>query len=181
MTAREPLGEARCREILEVGPEATQEDIRRAYIFLRGLYAPDSPALAAPSMDEFDPLVVARILAEVEAAYAELCERQEAALPAPLPVRTVVSEPDHALDGPSMRALREAGGFTLERLASETSIRLAYLEALEEERFRDLPSAPVIVRGYLTAYLAALGVGGEATITGYVHRFQMWQGKAPTS
>ena len=63
-------------------------------------------------------------------------------------------------------------------MAAETSVRLAYLEALEEERFPDLPTAAVIVRGYLAAFLATLGLEAGPSVADYVQRFQRWQGKA---
>lgn len=170
-----PLGEARCREVLEVGPEAPRDEIRRAYAFLKDLYAPGSALLAAPAMDEFAPGLQAGILEEIEAAYRELCGLEEAPMPAP--PAPVFVDPDRVLDGPGLRRLREAQGFSLERMATETSVRAMYLEALEEERFRDLPSAAVIVRGYLTACFAALGVGAEASVADYVRRYQRWQGK----
>jgi hypothetical protein len=166
-------GEAQCREILEVGPEATHEDIRRSYLFLKELYAPGSTLLAAPLMDEFAPGTQARILAELETAYQELRELAEAARPAPPPTpQAPAQDPGRYLDGPALRGLREARGFNLEHMAAETSVRLAYLTALEEERFGELPAAAVIVRGYLTAYLAALGLEAPAAVAEYVRRGQ---------
>jgi hypothetical protein len=148
-----------------VGPEAGPDEVRRAYLFLRGLYAEGSALLPDLSMDEFDPKVQARVLEDIEAAHAELCPLLEPAPPAPGPARA------------GLRALRESAGYSLDILASETSVRRSYLEALEEERFPDLPSAAVIVRGYLTAYLSALGAPSEATVQDYVRRFQARQGK----
>jgi hypothetical protein len=175
----EGRGEAKCREILEVGPEATMEEIRRAHAFLKALYAPDGSGDPAPSMDEFAPHIRARILCEVEEAYQELCGLEEAAQPPPPPVRPAPPDPDQILDGPALGRLREAAGFSLERLGAETNVRPQYLEALEDERFADLPSPPVVVRGYLTAYLAALGLEAGATVGDYVNRFQRWQARRP--
>ena len=165
------LGETRCREILEVAPDAGLDEVRRSYGFLRGLYGPGASVLGAAGMDEFSPEAQARVLAEVEAAYLELCGLLETAAPPP-PPRRILPAPDQILDGPGLRRVREAAGFTLEYLAAETSVRQAFLAALEEERFNDLPAAAVIVRGYLTAYLAALGMDSEATVIDYVRRCQ---------
>lgn len=172
MTA--PLGEARCRAILEVAPDASLEEIRRAHGFLRALYAPGSSVL--PAMDEFDPARQARVLAEIEAAFLELSAQLETAQAAP-PPRPRPQDPDRVLDGAGMRKVREDAGFSLDHLAAETSVRASHLQALEEERFADLPSAAVIVRGYLTAYFAALNVAGDASVADYVKRFLKWQGK----
>jgi len=92
-----------------------------------------------------------------------------------------VKHPD-LLESATARQFTSLGGEpkykTLEHMAADTSVRLVYLEALEEERFKDLPSAQVIVRGYLSAYLSALGMDPEATLTDYLGRFQRWQGKS---
>lgn len=175
MSRPEPMGEARCREILEVEPGAGLEEIRRAHAFLKGLYAAGTNGL--PSMDEFDPAVQARILDEVEAAFLELCGLLDAPRPPSRPAQVPAQEPDRMLDGAALRRMRESAGLTLERMAAETNVRVTYLEALEEERYRDLPSAGVIVRGYLTAYLAALGLNAEASVADYVLRYQRWHGK----
>ncbi|BDU73614.1 helix-turn-helix domain-containing protein [Mesoterricola silvestris] len=174
MTGLPPFGEARCREILEVDPGAGLDEIRRAHTFLKGLYAGST----LPTMDEFDPEAQARVLAEVEAAFAELCGLLDGPQPPPRPVPAPARDPGGVLDGPALRRTREAAGFTLERMAGETHVRISYLQALEEESFLDLPSAAVIVRGYLTAYFAALGQDPGGTVADYVQRFQRWQGKA---
>jgi hypothetical protein len=176
MSRPEPYGEARCREILELEPGAGLDEVRRAHTFLHNLYAPGG-GLNAPAMDEFDEAEQARILAEVEAAFVELCGLLDTPFPPPRPARAEAPE-DRILDGAGLRHVREAAGYDLERLAAETNVRAAFLEALEDERFRDLPSAAVIVRGYLTASFAALGLSAEASVADYVLRFQRWQGKA---
>lgn len=166
------LGEARCREILEVGPEAGLEEIRRAHAFLRSLYGSEASAFPLPSMDEFSPEARAEVLKEVEAAYLELSASLEPAPPPPPAARPAPPQPRGILDGPGLKALREGQGLTLEHMVQETSIRLPFLDALEQERFRDLPSMAVIVRGYLTAYLAALGLSAEDTVADYARRCQ---------
>jgi len=176
MSGRGELGESRCREILEVGPEAGREEIRASYLLLKSLYAPGSTG-GLPSMDEFSPQAQAGILAEIEEAYGELSGRRETVAPAPAPVPVPALAPGEILDGPGLGRIRAAAGFTLEQMGAETSVRPTYLAALEEERFLDLPSAAVIVRGYLTAYLAALGVASDASVASYVQRFQRWQAK----
>ncbi|BDU77472.1 helix-turn-helix domain-containing protein [Mesoterricola sediminis] len=173
------LGEAKCREILEVDASAGLEEIRRAHAFLRALYGGGDSPFPMPSMDEFSPEARARVLEEVEAAFQELCSLVEPAPPPPPAARPRAPEPRGILDGPALRALRESQGLTLEHLAQETSIRIPFLAALEAERFQDLPGAAVIVRGYLTAYLAALGVDAEATVADYARRCQAAQGRRP--
>jgi hypothetical protein len=126
-------------------------------------------------MDEFSEEAREAVLEEVERAFQELSALLEPAAAKPPAERRPAPEPDRILDGPGLRALREGQGLTLEEMSAETSIRPGFLEALEQERFKDLPSATVIVRGYLTAYLSALGVAGEATVADYVRRFGQGQ------
>jgi cytoskeletal protein RodZ len=86
-------------------------------------------------------------------------------------------EPQQLVDGTALRCAREAAGLTLEHVMAETNVRLDYLLALEEERFQDLPSAPVYVRGYLTNYLTAIGLMSERVVYEYMNRHLKWQAK----
>ena len=176
----EPLDEARCRQILELSPAPTLEQINQAYHRLKRLYEDERAPFLAPSMDEFSDEVRTQVLAELEAAHRELCRCFEAAHPqirrVPLPV---LDEANLPMDGPGLRKLREASGATLEFLASETNVRSDFLKALEDERFEDLPHAAVNVRGFLTAYVNQLGLPAEAIVAGYMHRYQHWQASHP--
>lgn len=53
--------------------------------------------------------------------------------------------------GETLREARERRGLTIEQVAQETRISARFVEALEEERFEELP-APVYVRGFLRSY-----------------------------
>lgn len=59
--------------------------------------------------------------------------------------------------GGELRAARERLGWDLAAVAAGLRIRLAYLEALEDGRFGDLPAAAYAV-GFLRTYAAALGL-----------------------
>jgi cytoskeleton protein RodZ len=65
--------------------------------------------------------------------------------------------------GQQLREAREARGLTVDEVAQGTRIRAAYIKALEEERFADLP-APVYVRGFLRNYATFLGLDAEELI-----------------
>jgi cytoskeleton protein RodZ len=65
--------------------------------------------------------------------------------------------------GQQLREAREARGLSIEDVAQGTRIRAAYIRALEEERFADLP-APVYVRGFLRNYATFLGLDAEELI-----------------
>ncbi|HLO65793.1 MAG TPA: hypothetical protein VK188_02165, partial [Holophaga sp.] len=109
-------GEAKCREILEVGPEAGLDEVRRSYAFLRSLYGGEASAFPLPSMDEFSPEARAGVLREVEEAWQELSAVLEPAPPPPTAARPAPPQPRGILDGPGLRALREGQGLTLEHM-----------------------------------------------------------------
>ena len=59
--------------------------------------------------------------------------------------------------GERLRRAREARGLTLDAVAASTHIRERYLEALEEERFEEIPG-PAYVKGFLRNYALHLGL-----------------------
>ena len=166
------MDEALALRILELPPGASPEDILRAYNLLRRLHGRNGAVFCAPGMEEFAPEARAAVLEQVEAAFALLSARGEEpqpVLPAPAPEVEVPAE-DSAL-----RRAREAAGVSLETVAQETHVRLEYLGALEEERFEHLRLATVNVRGYLTAYLNAIGLPAEDVVPAYMKKFIDWQ------
>ena len=68
--------------------------------------------------------------------------------------------------GSLLRAQREALGLTLEQAEEATRIRHRYLEALEAERFADLPGE-VYVRGFLRLYAEYLGLDPDEVLSRY--------------
>jgi cytoskeletal protein RodZ len=60
-----------------------------------------------------------------------------------------------------LRQMRQDKSLSLEEIALQTRIREAFLKALEEERFEDLPE-PVFVQGFIRRYGDALGLDGVA-------------------
>jgi cytoskeleton protein RodZ len=62
--------------------------------------------------------------------------------------------------GERLRKAREARGLSLDAVAASTHIRERYLEALEEERFEEIPG-PAYVKGFLRNYAAHLGLPEE--------------------
>jgi cytoskeleton protein RodZ len=65
--------------------------------------------------------------------------------------------------GQQLRGAREARGLGVDDVARGTRIRAAYIRALEEGRYADLP-APVYVRGFLRNYATFLGLDAEELI-----------------
>ncbi len=59
--------------------------------------------------------------------------------------------------GAYLREIRERQGLSLPEIAAETKISCRFLEAIEEERWEELPGEVYIV-GYLRAYAEAVGL-----------------------
>ncbi|MHC5614807.1 MAG: helix-turn-helix domain-containing protein [Nostoc sp.] len=60
-----------------------------------------------------------------------------------------------------LRQVRQEKSIPIEEIASQTLIRAGVLEALEEERFEELPE-PIFVQGFIRRYGDALGLDGNA-------------------
>jgi flagellar biosynthesis protein FlhG len=112
--------------------------------------SPDSPALDAPAL----------MTAGSEPAAGQ---QPEAAALRPTPE-----------SGADLREERQRLRLAIETIAEKTKIRRAYLQAIEEERFGDLPAA-VFVRGFLREYARCLGLPGEDVARNYMKRYRDWQ------
>jgi cytoskeletal protein RodZ len=68
--------------------------------------------------------------------------------------------------GEALRKAREEQGFSLAQAEEVTKIRAAYLQALEEESFAQLPG-PVYVKGFLKNYAQYLGLDPQPLLSLY--------------
>jgi len=68
--------------------------------------------------------------------------------------------------GSLLKGEREKRGFTLDQLSQVTRLRKHYIEALEDEKWDNLPS-PVYVKGFIRAYAQGLGFDGKEAISLY--------------
>lgn len=168
-----PMDEARARTLLEVRAEASLEEIHQAHQRFRRLYGDPQALFLAPGMEEFSEEALARVMAEVEEAFHLLCRLQEGLRAAVL--RVVPAPESLPEDGPGLRKARESVGLTLAFLAQETCVREDFLDALETEDFLRLPPVPVSVRGFLGAYLTALGLPTETITLAYMARYEAWR------
>jgi cytoskeletal protein RodZ len=60
-----------------------------------------------------------------------------------------------------LRQVRQDKSIRIEEIASQTLIRAGVLQALEEERFEELPE-PIFLQGFIRRYGDALGLDGNA-------------------
>ena len=79
--------------------------------------------------------------------------------------------PRTAFSGPLLRQVRESLGIELREIAERTKIGMAYLQAIEDERFAKLPAA-VYVRGFLQEYARLLGLDVERVKDSYLDRYK---------
>jgi len=190
-----PLSEQDHFEILEVPPDASQQEIERAYRLARATYAEDS--LAGYSL--FGEGDAEALRERVEIAYRVLSDEESreayrASLSAgdpeaggwdsgpaagARPSRAVASVEDFEeideesgeFDGARLRRSRLRRGVELDEVAGITKINPTYLRFIEEERFSELPAA-VYVRGFVMAYASCVGLDPKRVAAGYMRRFR---------
>jgi hypothetical protein len=77
-------------------------------------------------------------------------------------IREILSRPD--ISGADFMAIRNELGVAIENIHQETKIRLDYLNYIEEDEIKKLPSA-VFLKGFVKAYLKSLCVEPADEIT----------------
>lgn len=68
--------------------------------------------------------------------------------------------------GEILKNTREAKGITIEQVAEATSIRVLYLEAIENEQFQLVPGE-VYLKGFIRNYANYIGLNGPAMVEKY--------------
>lgn len=66
--------------------------------------------------------------------------------------------------GRRLRVQRQSRGLEVERIAAQLHLRVGVIEALEHDRYQDLPG-PVFIAGYLRNYARLLGIDPEPLLT----------------
>jgi flagellar biosynthesis protein FlhG len=175
-----PIDEPTLYSMLGVTRAASDEEIRRAYKRQREIYA--TGGLATASLLDGAALGVAqRKLEEAYDTLLDLVRRRAydlSTFPEPEPevlsARTtrpalaaeqlMLQEelqreigPDTEFTGPLLRKVRESQGLELVEISAKTKIARAHLQAIEDERFEDLP-AVVYTRGFLVELAKQLRV-----------------------
>jgi flagellar biosynthesis protein FlhG len=119
----------------------------------------------APSTRPDDPPAAPTAGAETAAAAAPEATGGATTAPAePGP-----TAPPLPLSGAALRAERLRLGQSLESIAARTKIRVAYLQAIEEEQFERLPP-PVFLRGFVRELAACLGLPPDETARAILDR-----------
>ncbi|HEY6549376.1 MAG TPA: helix-turn-helix domain-containing protein [Vicinamibacteria bacterium] len=175
-------------DALGVNPQASREQIEKAYRFCLDMYK--EGALATYSLVEAGDAESAR--RRISLAHETLsdpqrrreydlgqgltplvpednpflaAEAQAAAAPSDAP-STLPAGP---LSGAELRRIRESRGIALREIAVSSKIGLRFLEYIEEDRFAVLPPA-VYLRGFLQEYARALGLDPRRAADSYMSR-----------
>jgi flagellar biosynthesis protein FlhG len=175
-------------EILEVGPKATEEEIRLAYDKLKTFYVPNTPGI----MVLFTPEEVKEIHDKVEEAYRVLRDQRSQmeydlmlrgegktpAIPPPSPtvtrrilsnkqIKEALGDAEITWTGGHLRTIRRYLSLDLDEVAVETKVGKHNLKAIEEEDVQELP-APVYLKGFLRTFAKALGLDPHRVTEDYV-------------
>lgn len=82
--------------------------------------------------------------------------------------------PQTTYTGPLLRKIRESMGIELADISARTKISVAYLVAIEEERFADVP-AFVYLRGFVTEIAKFLKLDVTQVTRTYLRRYRTWK------
>jgi curved DNA-binding protein CbpA len=181
-------------EVLELGPNASLSEVKNAYLRLRRLYGGTSIALD-PIAEEFSDKKRARILQDIEAAYAALLKAGREK-PAAARARDILSTPpggsgpgappegsappaDEPLDdlvfsGPVLRAVRERLGIELLDISKQLKLRGELLRSIEEERYEALPEE-IYLKTHLKNLAVCLHLKPAKVADDYVARYREWK------
>ncbi|MFQ5670426.1 MAG: helix-turn-helix domain-containing protein [Acidobacteriota bacterium] len=78
---------------------------------------------------------------------------------------------DQRYSGILLRSLRQQRRLDIDRIAAITKIRSQQIEAIESERYQDLP-VPVFLRGFLRAYAGCLDLDPEEVVRDYMEGYE---------
>jgi hypothetical protein len=184
-------------DLLEISPSATPEEILRAYERARSLYgagslaayallSPDEGAALARRIEEAGDVLTdpearagydARLPAEEvrPARPAPETPAQQPPVPAPPPSEAAPTwkpfePPEGAVwTGELLRQAREAHGMTVAQMAERTKVSRMHIEAVEGDRFEQLP-VPVYLRGIVMCIARELRLDGQKVSRSYLER-----------
>ena len=173
--------------VLGLPPQASREQIERAFRFCNEMYGPAS--LATYSL--LEPSDVEATRTRIDEAYAVLMDpgrrraydenlglRAPGVVPYPPAEdggdaqQLLGSDPvelPEVVTGPALKRVREMRGISLRQIATESKVGVRYLQYIEEDRFSFLP-APVYLRGFLSEYARVVGLDGRRVVESYIAR-----------
>jgi flagellar biosynthesis protein FlhG len=183
-------------EVLEIGPGASDEEIRRAVKRSRDIFARDSMVVAGLFAQERLELVQRRI-DEAHDTLLDADRRREydlALFPDGIPSRATPTPPsglsarqdetpppieipepeiraDTEFTGDLLRRVREARQIGIVEIAQRTKINAQHLRSIEDERWSEMP-APVYLRGWLVEYARILRLDVPQVTRTFLERYR---------
>jgi len=190
-----PTDEQNLYELLEIYPGASEEEVRRALKRIREWFGIDGLAAAGACSDQ-EREAYQHAAEEAHATLLDKSKRREYdrghfpdGFPAPrqrfpserdsiagtvattrdsLPM--VELGDDVLVDGAFLGRIRRERGVELIDISNRAKISKAYLHAIEEERFADLP-APVFVRGFVTEFARFLKIDPQRAVRDFMAKY----------
>jgi curved DNA-binding protein CbpA len=169
-------------DVLEISPDASELEIRNAYMRLKKLYSTDSVVIS-PIADEFSVKERREILLHIEEAFNKLMEylkskysdRNRHVRQRPL-VGDLAGEGDEdvSYSGSKLKKIREKLGIPLFEVSLDTKIRMELLKSIEQEKFDVLPPE-VYLRGHLINYANYLKLNAKKVAGDYMARYESWK------
>jgi len=182
-------------ELLEIYPGASEEEVRRARKQIREWYGPDALA-GRGACSEAER---AEYVQKTEEAHATLLDRSKrreydrrvfpngfpSAHESPANLRDSIAGPVTAtrdslpaveiadgqiVDGAFLGRIRRERGVELVDICNRAKISMAYLKAIEEERFADLPEA-VFTRGFVTEFARFLKIDAQRAARDFMAKY----------
>lgn len=190
-----PTEEQNLYELLEIYPGASEEEVRRALKRIREWFGIDGLA-AVGACSEQQRELYQRAAEEAHATLLDKSRRREYdrghfpdGFPAPRErallerdsiAGTVAATRDSLplvelddgamVDGAFLGRIRRERGVELIDISNRAKISKSYLQAIEEERFEDLP-APVFVRGFVTEFARFLKIDPQRAVRDFMAKY----------
>jgi len=175
-------------ELLDISPNASWDEIQRAYEFSKKTYSRD--AIASYSLFDSEDREI--LFERIEEAYRTLIDQtkrrkydenlargigpiasinREAIRVSPIPQDILALE---EIDGMILRQIRGRRGVSLQEIADKTRINITYLHNIEENSYSSLP-AEVYLKSYLKQYAEALSCDVTWLVNGYLKSYRRWR------
>lgn len=159
-------------EVLELPPEASLHDVKRAYMLLKEIYSTDSIVTMSVE-EEFTEEQKQEILAEIEEAYNALIAMfNQEETSAVEDVSKIVAEITE-FDGEALKMVREKLRYSLDDVAMSTRVQQKHLANIEENNYAALP-VQVYTRGFVMNYAKFLNLDPDLVAKSYMAKFKAW-------
>lgn len=160
-------------EILELTPDASLSEVRKAYLHLKELYSKES-IVTLPIEHEISEDLNEEILQQIEDAYLNLLSLyKEEDITPERDIKKIISDVI-IFNGPALREIRERLSIDLRDVALVTKIQMQHLENIELEEYDSLP-VDVYVRGYIASYAKYLSLDPKKVADDYMNEYYAWK------